>query len=497
MLNILQPQLSPRIYYSGLTSRLHYLQRNTALYSRRYRSFTSNSNCTNTTTSTKSPIPQPNTPLSSSSSSSSSSSIPISHSTSTSASKTASSPSDIQPWKHYIAPTLFALVTIGGSFLVAASSYERQETFLFRRTQYRRELLRRKLRNDSVDKDTFEAYEWRRHHDDKYRKQQQDEEGQEKKENTDEDVSTIQQKRQLQLLQQLQKQQEEREDPERHGGLDRSLGMIKSWMKYQWYQCEQLYQALLSPSTLSPSHRTVGCLIGLNILVFAGWRLLPLKCQPFMTRWFTNHPTWCVGPRNLTLITASFSHQHLLPLAINMTALWYFGTTLHDILGQQQFLAFYLSSAVTATTVSRWLSLFTRKYRPLLLLPSATSTGASGAIYSGLAALTVLHPSSTVDFIPWVPVQLNVALPGLLTLDLTGILFRWRLFDHYSHIGGAGFGLWYMAYGQEKMWIPLVRKIRDIRDRNERNGRNGSGPPTTSIDIPTQLPWIRRVNKEG
>ncbi|KAI8338348.1 hypothetical protein BC941DRAFT_451554 [Chlamydoabsidia padenii] len=362
---------------------------------------------------------------------------------------------------------------MGGSFVVAASSYERQETLLFRRTQQRRELLRRKLRNDHIDEDAFAAFEWRQHHDERKRHQPNDDDDDEKKRHH---------------LQQIKKQQQERQDPGKRGGLDLTLGMIQSWARYQWYQCQVFYQ--------DSSRRTINCLIGFNLLVFAGWRLLPLKFQPFMTRWFTNHPVWCVGPRNLNLVTASFSHQHFVPLAINMTALWYFGSTLHDILGEQQFLAFYLSSAVAATTVSRWLSLLTRHYRPLMLLPSVISTGASGAVYGCLAALTVLHPTSIVDLIPWTPIPLSVVLPGLLTLDLTGILMRWRLFDPYSHIGGAGFGAWYMTIGQEKMWIPLVRKIRDIRDRNERNGRNG--PPTTSIDLQSpQWPWVRQINKEG
>ncbi|KAI8097429.1 uncharacterized protein BX664DRAFT_326351 [Halteromyces radiatus] len=269
--------------------------------------------------------------------------------------------------------------------------------------------------------------------------------------------------------------------------------MLESWAKYQVYQCQQLYLEKFS----SPSQRTLSGLIGLNVLVFVGWRLLPLKCQPFMTRWFTNHPVWCVGPRNLTLIASNFSHQHLLPLTVNMIALWYFGTALHDILGRQQFLAFYFSSAVTSATISRILGLLTRRYRPILLLPSSTSLGASGTVYSCLAAVTALHPHYTIDLIPRLPIEYSTILPGLLTVDITGILFQWRLFDHYAHLGGAGFGLWYMTYGQEKMWIPLVRKIRDIRDRNERNGRNGSGPPTSTIDIQApRLPWIRRVNKE-
>lgn len=267
-------------------------------------------------------------------------------------------------------------MTIGGSFVVAASSYERQETSVFRRNQQRRELLRRKLRNDHVDDDTLRAFEWRQLHDDN---------------NKTTTTTTSGGDDEAARLEQLQKQQQDRQDPGKYGGLDYALGMVHSWARYQWYQLGLFYQDHLQ------GHGTISCLIGLNLLVFGGWRLLPLKFQPFMTRWFTNHPVWCTGPRNLNLVTASFSHQHLVPLALNMAGLWYFGSALQDILGEQQFLAFYLSSAVAATTASRWLSLLTRQYRPLMLLPSVISTGAGGAVYGCLAALSLLHPTSTLD----------------------------------------------------------------------------------------------------
>ncbi len=30
----------------------------------------------------------------------------------------------------------------------------------------------------------------------------------------------------------------------------------------------------------------------------------------------------------------------------------------------------------------------------------------------------------------------------MVALDTLGILFRWRLFDHWAHLGGTGFGIW-------------------------------------------------------
>ena len=42
-------------------------------------------------------------------------------------------------------------------------------------------------------------------------------------------------------------------------------------------------------------------------------------------------------------------------------------------------------------------------------------------------------------------------------MDIMGILRGWRMFDHYAHLAGASFGVFYYYYGVE-YWNSL-RKL--------------------------------------
>ncbi|KAI8069695.1 hypothetical protein BC940DRAFT_297359 [Gongronella butleri] len=343
----------------------------------------------------------------------------------------------IRLWKHYVFPGVFAVMTVSGSFLMAASLHERAETQQWRRNQFMREQLRKKLVN--ADEDAVLAAQWRMDHDSRYR---------------------------LPL-------------DERFADDETQQGQRwRAWTRQTWAKCVHLAQ--------SPAHQTIACLMGVQVAIMAGWRVLPAS---FMQRWFTHQAAYSVGPRTINLITASFSHRNILHGSVALVALAYLAIPLHDRMGRPQFLAFYLSAGVTSTLASHILQLATRRYRPTITTPRM---GATPPLYACLAALTALNPSATP--LPSVPrLQNEYTLAALLTTDVVGIVLHWPLLDHYANIAGAGFGWSYMAYGQEKMWIPLVRKIRDIRDRNQRNGRGS--PPVTGIDIPS-IPWIRRVAKD-
>ncbi|KAL0077195.1 hypothetical protein F4703DRAFT_1743042 [Phycomyces blakesleeanus] len=174
---------------------------------------------------------------------------------------------------------------------------------------------------------------------------------------------------------------------------------------------------------MTDADKTMACLIGINLVVFGFWQVRSLK--PFMNRWFLHHPG---SPRSITLLTSCFSHQEVMHLGMNMLGLWSFGGILHDYLGREQFLALYLTMGVGANVASHIFSLAFRNSRPLM-----PSLGASGAIYGLLAGTAFLYPHSSVSliFLPFVPIKLGYALPALMSFDLAGILFKWRMFDHY------------------------------------------------------------------
>ncbi|ORX57535.1 hypothetical protein DM01DRAFT_1382072 [Hesseltinella vesiculosa] len=359
-------------------------------------------------------------------------------------------------WKFYLAPTVFALMTVSGTFLMAASQYERHETLSWRQKQFVRDQLRKKLHN--IDEDTLVAAQWRSEHD---------------KHHQYLDASA------------------DRPSTSHHPADEPPpSSATPSTLHARWHDWTHQARRWWQEQTQSPAHRTVVCLIGVNAVVFVGWRVLPAS---FMLRWFTYQPMLSVGPRTINLITSTFSHRSFLHLSVNTVALWTLGASLHEFLGRHQFLAFYVSSGITSTLVSHlvWLSLL-RRFCSI----AGPRMGANAALYACLAALITLHPSAPFPFFP--QLQNDQALSAFLATDVAGILLNWPMLDHCGNIAGAGFGLTYMMYGQEKMWIPLVRKIRDIRERNQRNGRGPTGPPTTVIDLPApQFPWMRRIAKDS
>ncbi|KAG2213455.1 hypothetical protein INT47_009129 [Mucor saturninus] len=230
--------------------------------------------------------------------------------------------------------------------------------------------------------------------------------------------------------------------------------------------------------SLSDAEKTMTGLIGVNLLVFCAWRIPALK--PVMNRYFTHNPG---SGQYLTLITSCFSHRDLLHLTMNMVALWSFGPLIHDVLGREQFVAAYLSVGINANVISHVVSLALRQSRPL-----NSSLGASGAIYGLISATAYTNPNSSVfvPFLPTVPININYAVPTLLSLDVAGILMRWRMFDHFAHLGGATLGLAYMQFGPNYVWPWMLNAVRKIK----RNGKGNGGEDDNSgvlMKIPERL----------
>jgi len=121
------------------------------------------------------------------------------------------------------------------------------------------------------------------------------------------------------------------------------------------------------------------------------------------------------------------------------------------------------AGAVAATTASAAQS--TSKKRVLDILPSL---GASGAIYAAVTMTALAFPDSEVALFipPSYPINIQYGVGALMALDMIGIMRGWRfvfsfscshailltyfmfrLFDHWAHLGGAAFGIFYYNYG--------------------------------------------------
>ena len=89
-------------------------------------------------------------------------------------------------------------------------------------------------------------------------------------------------------------------------------------------------------------------LAGLNLLVWAGWRVPAL--QATMMRWFTSSPAG--RATCLPLLLSTFSHHSLLHLGCNMVVLHSFLPPAVHLMGREQFLGVYLSAGVISSFAS-------------------------------------------------------------------------------------------------------------------------------------------------
>nr|DBA33900.1 TPA: hypothetical protein GDO54_001521 [Pyxicephalus adspersus]DBA33901.1 TPA: hypothetical protein GDO54_001521 [Pyxicephalus adspersus] len=93
-------------------------------------------------------------------------------------------------------------------------------------------------------------------------------------------------------------------------------------------------------NSLSEGQKTVSGIIAANVLVFCLWRVPSL--QRTMIRYFTSNPASKSLCLPMTLST--FSHFSFFHMAANMYVLWTFSSSIVSILGQEQFLAVYMSA---------------------------------------------------------------------------------------------------------------------------------------------------------
>ena len=183
--------------------------------------------------------------------------------------------------------------------------------------------------------------------------------------------------------------------------------------------------------------RLTRLLIGVNVAVFA---LEAVSGPGFLARfalWPIGHfivgqfesP---VGFKVWQLITCGFLHANFLHLAINMYALWMFGSDIERAIGPRHYMSLYFASLLCSSATQ------------LLVVSMMTSAGiyptvgASGAIFGILLAFGMLFPRRTIVLlIPPIPMPaiLFVILYGLLEL-FSGVFGTDQGVAHFAHLGG-------------------------------------------------------------
>ncbi|KJE96205.1 hypothetical protein CAOG_06562 [Capsaspora owczarzaki ATCC 30864] len=190
-----------------------------------------------------------------------------------------------------------------------------------------------------------------------------------------------------------------------------------------------------------PSVKLMWGIVGLNTLVFAAWRIPALL--PFMYNNFLSHPG---SGRALPKLLSAFSHRDPVHFGINMFALYGFGQVSQQDLGSEQFVALFLTAAVGSSLASHLYANAARRFVP--------SLGASGALLGIVASAVAVHPNLAVGipFVPDVYFPAWQAFAATCTLDVLGLIFRWRMFDHAAHLGGALIGGCYALYCRPTVW---------------------------------------------
>ena len=139
-----------------------------------------------------------------------------------------------------------------------------------------------------------------------------------------------------------------------------------------------------------------------------------------------------VGFEVWQLITCGFLHANFLHLAINMYALWMFGSDVERAIGPRNYLTLYFASLLCSSATQ------------LVVVSMMTSAGvyptvgASGAIFGILLAFGMLFPHRTIVLlIPPIPMPAIVFVVLYAVLELfSGVFGTDQGVAHFAHLGG-------------------------------------------------------------
>lgn len=172
--------------------------------------------------------------------------------------------------------------------------------------------------------------------------------------------------------------------------------------------------------------------------------------------------------RPWTAVTYMFLHADFWHLLFNMLALFFFGPRLELRLGSRRFLGLYFTSGLVAAALS------------VLVRPSASIVGASGAIFGVLLGFARYWPREMIYIWGVLPIQARwfVAVMAALSLYF-GVTAPGSGIAHFAHLGGFVGGLLYLKWAEARSPGNRFRRV--------------AGPPP-SPDAATAARWqsIRR-----
>ncbi|XP_026764200.2 presenilins-associated rhomboid-like protein, mitochondrial [Galleria mellonella] len=195
-------------------------------------------------------------------------------------------------------------------------------------------------------------------------------------------------------------------------------------------------------NSLKDNEKVFYPILAANVLVFGAWRVRAL--QPYMVKYFCSNPSG--SSICLPMVLSTFSHYSALHLAANMYVLYSFMPAAVASLGKEQFVAMYMSAGV--------ISSFSSFLYKVALNQPGLSLGASGAIMSVLSYVCMQYPDTrlSIIFLPMYTFAAGTAIKAIMSMDLAGVVFGWKFFDHAAHLGGALFGIAWCEWGGTHIW---------------------------------------------
>lgn len=197
------------------------------------------------------------------------------------------------------------------------------------------------------------------------------------------------------------------------------------------------------------------------------------------------------------LLTSAFCHNRfgIWHIAFNMFLLYWFGRALESIYGSKEFLLFYLSSAIFASTIYCALQMVTGE--------TVSAIGASGAVMGVMCLYTMWYPRDTIRVMMLVPVEMRVLLLLYVLYDLHPVLMQLAGspmptgIGHAAHLGGLAFGFvyWRQSWRLAPIWNWVEQRFGKKKKFNlKRNRATHDGPATKPF--PNSKPVDKRFESQ-
>jgi membrane associated rhomboid family serine protease len=243
------------------------------------------------------------------------------------------------------------------------------------------------------------------------------------------------------------------------------------------------------------------------IIVTAVVFLLQVLSKSMLTEWLVlDEKSVFPGGQIWRFLTYAFCHSesNLLHIVINMYILYIMGNVVLRLMGEREFLWFYLVSAIFAGIVS--VAHYQILGTPYVIL------GASGAVLAVFTLFALYYPRQKIYLFGVIPLEarwllviyaiydgLPVLSPLLGVGEQFGVNAGGQQVCHSGHLGGMLFGYLYFKWQirLSDRWDQLAGRFRD-RSRNTQHLKVFKPPVQQDTDLPDKVDAILdKISREG